>query len=497
MTGRIGGKRGSRSCIALARMGTTVGGLLLLSTGAYAGSSQPGADTASNAPPPDPDFTTGLFASSRSTLLGDAGGLRTLLGKYGVTVSLVEQSEVFGDATGGIRQGAVYEGLTTGTVQIDTQKAFGWTGGLVNASALQIHGDNISAENLLTLQTISGIEASRATRLWELWYQQSFADGRIDVKLGQQSLDQEFITSTGSALFINTMMGWPMVPSADLYAGGPAYPLSSLGVRIRGQIVPNVTGLLGVFDDNPPGGTFNNDSQTLGIEKYGIRFNVNTGALVIGELQYALNQPPAGDVVKSENKGLPGTYKVGFWYDTAQFPDQQFDTNGLSLADPASNGLAAQLQGNFSVYGVADQVIYQPDPSQPRALAAFLRVMGAPDDRNLISFSANGGLTLKAPIEGRDNDTAGLGFGFARVSDGARGLDQAEASFAGPSTFSPVRSSETFIEATYQIQLAPWWQLQPDIQYIFNRGGGIVNPMNPNTQIHDEAVFGARTTITF
>ena len=45
-------------------------------------------------------------------------------------------------------------------------------------------------------------------------------------------------------------MGWPMVPSADLYAGGPAYPLSSLGVRLRVRPSENLTLLGGVFQDS-------------------------------------------------------------------------------------------------------------------------------------------------------------------------------------------------------------------------------------------------------
>ncbi len=118
---------------------------------------------------------------------------------------------------------------------LDTKRAFGWEGGTFNVSGLWIYGPNFSNNYLGVLQTNDGITATSTVRLWELWYQQTFLDGRADVKLGLQSVDQEFMTSSNSSLFINTMMGWPMVPSADLYAGGPAYPLSSLGVRLRGQ----------------------------------------------------------------------------------------------------------------------------------------------------------------------------------------------------------------------------------------------------------------------
>jgi porin len=446
--------------------------------------------------PLDPTFTTGLFSSSRSTLLGDAGGLRSFLGNYGLTFSLTETSEIIGNATGGVRRGAEYDGLTTGTLQLDTLHAFGWAGGLFNVSALQIHGRNVSADNLLTLQTASGIEANDATRLWELWYQQSFWNGAFDIKVGQQSVDQEFITSQSSALYLNTMMGWPLVPSVDLYAGGPAYPLSSPGVRIRSEFIPHWTGLLGVFDDNPPGGPFNDDSQTRGVEASGTRFNLTTGALIFGELQYAYNQPSASDLTHA-NPGLPGSYKLGFWYDTGDFPDQRFGTDGLSLANPASNGNPVEHQGNYSIYGVLDQVVFQPDRTEPKALSVFVRMMGAPEDRNLVSFSVNGGVNLKAPFAGRDGDTVGVGFGYAKVSGAVSALDRDAALAAGPMVFSPIRTEETFIEATYQIQLASWWQLQPDFQYVFRPGGGIVNPANPSQRVGNEAVFGLRTNITF
>jgi porin len=445
----------------------------------------------------DPNFMTGLFASSRSTLLGDMWGLRSAIGTYGLTLSIQDTNEAFGNVTGGIKQGADYEGLTLMSLSLDTQKAFGHEGGTAFISALQIRGRNLSSTNLLDLQTFSGIAALPTTRLWEAWYQQGFLNGKLDVKVGQQSLDQEFITSQGSNLFINTMMGWPMLPSADLYAGGPAYPLSSLGARLRSQPVGPVTVLAGVFQDNPPGGPFNDDSQLRGSSAWGGNFlHLNTGALLISEVQYAVNQPSPGDMDNGHKAdGLPGTYKLGAWFDTASFPNQHFDTTGLSLANPASNGTPGMVPTNFSLYAVADQMVWRPSADGPQALRVFARVMGAPGDRNLIEFSVNGGVTLKAPLPGRDNDTAGLGFGVTQVGSAITGLDEDTALFSGTPT--PVRSTETFIEATYQYQVAPWWVLQPDFQYTFRPGGGIPDPNNPTALLGNEAVFGLRSVVTF
>jgi porin len=453
---------------------------------------------ASDQAPSEPGFTTGLFASSRSTLLGDMGGLRTALGNFGITLGIVDTNEVWGNVSGGIRRGADYDGLTTVTLGLDTQKAFGLEGGTFNLSVDNIRGRDISTDNLSNLQTTSGILATPTTRLWELWYQQAFLNDKFDVKLGQQSIDQEFITSQGSALFLNTVMGWPMVPSADLYAGGPAYPLSSLGVRLRAQPGGGFTFLGGVFQDNPSGGPFNDDGQLRGSTRWGGNFNLRTGALFIAEMQYALNQPSPGDMDDGKHAtGLPGTYKLGFWYDTAPFPSPQFDTTGTSLASLDSNGVPKQLSNNYSLYAVADQMIWRRNEKDPQALGVFARVMGAPGDRNLISFGVNGGVTLKAPLPGRDDDTLGLGFGVAQVSSAQRAFDSDVAALCPAGTVCPVQSSETFLELTYQVQVAPWWQIQPDFQFVFNPGGGLQNPNNPGKKIANEAVFGLRSVITF
>jgi porin len=84
--------------------------------------------------------------------------------------------------------------------------------------------------------------------------------------------------------------------------------------------------------------------------------------------------------------------------------------------------------------------------------------------------------------------------GFAQVSGQAAALDQDTAFYTG--AFNPTRSSETFLEVTYQYAVAPWLQLQPDFQYVFNPGGGIANASG-TVRLKDEAVLGVRTNILF
>jgi porin len=45
--------------------------------------------------------------------------------------------------------------------------------------------------------------------------------------------------------------------------------------------------------------------------------------------------------------------------------------------------------------------------------------------------------------------------------------------------------------------VTPWLQVQPDFQYVFNPGDGILNPDNPTQRIGNELILGTRATITF
>jgi porin len=425
-------------------------------------------------------------------LLGDMGGLRPALANYGVTLTILENVEVFGNLTGGVRQSVEPKGLTTVTLQMDTEKAFGLKGGTLNVSGLQVYGGQLNEDDLLVLQTLSDIDAPEGVRLWELWYQQKFGD-KFDVKIGEQSLDEEFIIApSGNSLFINGVSGWPGLPTVNLPGGGPAYPLAGLGIRGRAQVTDSITVLAGVFNGSPI--PFNSPN-TPASNPHGVSFPLDTGTLAIAELQYALGSSASG---KANADGpLPGVYKLGAWYDSTKFDDQQTDNMGLPLASPLSDGDPAEHHGDFSLYGVMDQMVWRSKDDTNRSVNVFFRPMFTPfQDRNLVSASINAGFALKAPLPTRDNDAFGVEMGTVWASSGASAFDRQQ-QFFQPSVFTPIRSNETFLEATYQLQVVPSWVIQPDVQYFINPGMGIANPDEPTQRIKNEFVVGLRTNINF
>ncbi len=408
--------------------------------------------------------------------LGDLGGLRSALARHGISLHLYDSENLLGNFAGGVKRGSTVQGLTTLSIDLHTGKAFGLPGGTLHASVLGIHGQPLTGPYLDNLQAANGNEARDGVRLWELWYDQVLDDGRYDVKIGQQSIDNEFIVSRYSGLFVDTMAGWPLLPSFDMYGGGPAYPLSSLGVRLRARMTHDLTVLAGAFDDNPGGGRFAQNAQIL--DPSGTNFNLSTGTLFIGEFQYA-----------TVLGGLPGTYKLGAWYDTGLFPDEYLAADGLSQADPRSGGVPLLHHGNYSVYGVVDQTVWRSPTHAARTVNLFGRVMGAPDDRNLIDFSFNGGLTVTDPLPGRPADQFGINLGIGHVSSRAAALDRASGL--------PAQGVETLVELTYQAQVTRWLVLQPDLQYIIHPGGGLLDPADPRHLIRNELVAGVRAVVTF
>lgn len=451
-------------------------------------SDQPGAQ-----PPP---------ASIASSLgpLGDPGGTRSVLEKAGIAYSLTYIGEGLGNATGGFKQGGIYQGRLDFQLDADLDKLSGWKGATFHTNFYQIHGRGLSRYYVGNLLTTSGIEALPSTRLYELWLEQSLLDGKAALRVGQLAADTEFLLSQYAALFVNATFGWPAITAVDLPSGGPAYPLATPGARLKLTPTKEFTLLAALFNGDPAG-PGPEDPQKR--NRHGLEFRLGDPPLLITEGQYAYNQA-------KDASGLPGTIKIGGWHHFGRFDDQRFGAEGASLADPGASGLAGRLRGNSGLYAVVDQMIYRERADADQGLGAFARISGSPSDRNLISFYADGGLTYKGLIPGRKDDTFGVSFGYAQISESVRGFDRDARTFGFLSGLDPdtglyagsrlpaVRSSEALIEVTYQAQIIPGWTVQPDFQYVIRPGGNVPNPRDPDEgSIKNAAIFGLRTTLRY
>jgi porin len=404
------------------------------------------------------------------TLTGDWNGVRSGLEDRGVQLGGDEILDILGSPDAGNMRAPVVEGRFELFANIDLAKTLGWEGAIFHANAYQIHGEGLSSHDLDNLLTVSNIEARPATRMFALWVQQSLFKDALSLRFGQIAADDEFFVSQYAPLFINSTFGWPAIMGINLPSGGPAYPVARLGVRARLALSPRLTFAAAVFNGDPRTDQTGQDVHDSG------------DAFAISELAYSMTMFE-----------LPGTMKLGSWIHDGFFTDQRYDAAHISLADPASSGVAAQHRGDYGGYFILDQLLWRKDGTSDTGLGSFFRVGGNPSDPNLIELHMDGGLAYAGPF-GRDNDTVGIGMSCEQVSATQRDLAVDYGRLTG--TMPPTPDFESALEISYQAQLASWWIAQPDLQWIIHPGGRVLNLSSPLSGTKANAVvLGLRTAV--
>ena len=437
------------------------------------GSSEASSSSSAGAPPPTAPGTIatpeGLKSSSsvddfwkRDTMTGDWDGFRDVMENAGVTFSPTYTGEVFGNPSGGAKQGLITDGMFNLVLDIDLDKIT--NGALANttihANAFYIYGSSLSASDVGDFSNISNIAAYNTIRLQELWIEKLFWDKRLSLKIGNMAVDNEFFQSSSAALFINGTFG-----AFDLIANNvpnaPVYPLASPGVRLMLQPTSAFYVMAGVYGmDNHSVPNVNNQNGTR------FALDGSSGMLVMSEAGYLLNQSP-------NDQGLQGTYRIGSFVHTSNY------TTWTSQANAANGTGSLQSAGtNYGIYGVMDQQLYTQGD---QAISFFVRSGGAPSNVNFVDYYVDSGFNFTGFLPGRGSDVAGLAVARAHVSDDFSNARVAQGDL--PLT------AETVIEATYKVQLTSWWSVQPDLQYIITPSGvqGSQNAL----------VLGVRTDIAF
>jgi porin len=435
--------------------------------------------------------------------LTDPGGWRSRLEQAGLQFAFTYYGDGFGNPRGGVTQGFGYDGRFGIIIDADMEKLAGWSGASLHASIQQIHGSQFSATRLQNFALVSGIEAPPSTRLFNLWIEQKIGVD-VNLRLGQFSAAQEFLVSQTAALFVNATFGWPMLPAQDLPSGGPSYPEATPGVRVTWTPTDQLTLRAAIFNGDPAGPGPGNPVDR---DPYGLAFRLRDPPLLIAEFAYAWNQGKSSlqenphqegggrPATRARTQELPGTVKLGAWLHTGQFADQRFDSLGGLLA--VSGAPPLQHPGNFGLYGIIDQTLWRAPRNGPGEFSAFMRVVAAPADRNLIDIYLDAGMTYKGLFDSRPDDTAGLGVAYGRVSPQATAFDRDVVKLTGQAM--PIRDYEAVVELSYQMKLADNWSLQPNLQYVVHPGGHVPDPLDPSgtNAIRDALVFGMRTMLKF
>lgn len=379
---------------------------------------------------------------------GDWNRNRPLLENQGWKFLATYTSQTWGNVTGGLERGATYAGLLQFGAEVDLEKLAGWQGATFCTTWLWLYGGNTTTSLTGGLFPASGIEAPNGFRALDLWLQQKFFDDVITLRAGMFNADRDFTISQGAQLFLNSGFGWPLLYDGQL-GGPPAYPFAAPG--LYAAIEPGggwrfqaaaMQGETWPPEQNPTG--------------FYWRFDRETGLLFLGEAQYAWS-----------NSSAPGSVKFGAMLGTGE--EDRVDGNGST-------------RGTSFFYGIIDQMLWREpgadnDPLQGIAVFNRTGFTGTPDNQ-VLGLLLNAGCVWTGPFPGRDEDAAGLALLWTRLTPGKA------ASLSGTN-----RGNEFVVEATYQMQLTPWFELQPDLQFVIQPGG--------STALANALVIGLSATIDF
>lgn len=429
--------------------GALAAGLIAAGSAQAQQTQTPPANVAPQAVTPAAATQPGLW--DRPTLTGDWGGARTRLADNGFTFSINEVVDAVHNFNGGTRDETRAAGQLFLGATIDTDKAWGLPGGKIQATLFQRHGNSLANDAGLDLlqpvQTIYG----RGTiwRLGQLWYEQSFNDGATALKLGRVTHGEDFGATPCGNMMNLTLCG----PASSQIVSGYLYnlPVSSWGARLRQRITPELHVNLGVIESNPE-----NLREDRG---FYLGTQGATGTIYAAELQWT---PKFG-----ADNDLPGTYKIGGWYDSSDSNNIVYDVNGDYQA---VTGLAFAREGHHSgVHANVQQQLIAPQTDGSHGLTLVGNLAIADRETNKLRAKTAVILSYTGLIPGRAKDDVTFGVGAAIVNDRVTDAQQAQ-NDAGLRVGDP-QDTEYAVELNYGYRLTPAVTVRPGVQYIHNPGG--------------------------
>src|SRR5882724_120423 len=254
----------------------------------------------------------------RDYLLGDWGGWRTKLSQKGIDFEFFYGGSVPDNLDGGIRRGAVYQGALLMTLDLNSEKLAGYEGGQFHVGSIWLHGEKPFSDKYVgDLNKVNLLDFKNGFRLWELWYEQKFFDGKVSLKAGQLAIDRDFIVPE----YYNSIVGVTLLNQTFFYPtmafnvwdqpffpvghhGLASTPYGTPGARLRVDPVPFAYIQVGAYDGNP-------DQSSSGTR---IKLSSDEGALIYAELGLKFNQAKGAE-------GPPGNLKFGAYYHTDDFFD--------------------------------------------------------------------------------------------------------------------------------------------------------------------------------
>ncbi|MGQ0884326.1 carbohydrate porin [Acinetobacter baumannii] len=396
------------------------------------------------------------WSQDRQWLLGDWNGKRQQLEQQGYkfTASIMSQSAT--NLDDGYNDNNTFENaaqLSLGA-NFDLEKIAGWkdtTASLVvtkrdgNALTLERIKDPRSSQ-LGNAQEIYG--RGKIWRLSQAWVKKGFVDYTVQVKFGRMGMSEDFNSS--QCEFQNLLLCGGQLGKSI----GSIWYNSPVGVwaaNVKYQFAPEWTLGVGVYEVNPDNIKTESNSDGFNLDMNNVK-----GATIPVELAW---KPKLAAF-----NGLPGEYKVGALYSTAE-------ANDIKTAGKVHDG-------KQSFWINAQQQLSHAGQDPKRGL--YVSFNGVVNDKATTFVQSTQQLALwyKGPFDSRPNDSIGFGIANYVVNDRAKDKQIATNESRGyysydsiASDYIPIQDDELNVELNYTYQWSPAVMLRPNIQYIHQPAG--------------------------
>ncbi|PUQ99857.1 carbohydrate porin [Acinetobacter schindleri] len=390
-------------------------------------------------------------------LLGDWDGKRTELAQQGIKFEANILTDTAYLAEGGRNEGA--DPLTSAQLwlgtQLDMEKLGGWDGVTVRAVATARQGQSTSvrdlqgnAPHMANVQGTFG-RGNQDSRLSELSIEKTFKDQGLSIKAGRLGLGMDFNVMAcdfASTAFCAAQMGkW----QGNIWMNTP---VSQWGARVKQQLNPEVAVQVGVYEFNPDNGNGKAEGQG-----WSLNTDHADGVTIPAEVVWT---------PKSFVNGLPGSYRIGGMYNTADDIANQKD---IATGEGKNRTFAGWL-------AIEQQLTTTGSGRQ--GLHSFANFTWHDRDTNKVDNSQQIGVKYIGLVDSQPNDILGLAVNRVHVND--RFADSRPAFDA---------SAEYNIELNYSYNATKWLMLRPNLQYVVNPGS--------SNQVDNALVLGLTTRVIF
>ena len=397
-----------------------------------------------------------FWSQDRQWLLGDWGGERQQLENKGYKFTASIMSQAATNLDGGYNDSNTLEnaGQLTLGANFDLNKIAGWED--TTAAIMITKRDG----NALTLERIKDPRSSalgnsqeiygrgKIWRLTQAWIKKGFDDNTVQVKIGRMGMSDDFNSS--QCEFQNLLLCGGQL-GKSIGSIWYNWPVGLWGANVKYQFAPEWTLGLGVYEVNPDNVKTQSNSDGFNLDMNNVK-----GATIPVELAW---KPKL-----STFNGLPGEYKIGALYSTA-------DANDVGTA-------GKEHSGKHSFWINTQQQLTQRENDPKRGL--FLSFNGVLNDKATTTVQSTQQIAVwyKGVFDSRPNDSIGFGLANYLVNDRARDRQIATNESRGyyeydafATNYIPIQRDELNVELNYTYQWSPAVMLRPNIQYIHQPAG--------------------------